>query len=184
MLLTAGTSEGIELALKRARRNPDGEVLVPRPTYPLYTAVLAKLGARAVFCRTDPARGWIPDLDHLATLVTPSTRALVVIDPNNPTGATYSTAVRRSLVNFSERHGLVMLADEVYGDLGYDGALRADRHARSRRRDHFVLEPLQRLHGTRLAHRLARGRAHAAVSNEVLAAVRKVGTGGCAARCR
>ena len=62
------------------------------PTYPLYTAVLAKLGARARFYRTDPDHGWAPDLDHLDSLVTPATRALVVIDPNNPTGATYSPA--------------------------------------------------------------------------------------------
>ena len=96
-------------------------MLVPVPTYPLYTAVLAKLGARARFYRTDPARGWAPDLDHLNSLVTPATRALVVIDPNNPTGASYSTAIRRGLLDLADRHGLVILADEVYGDLGYDG---------------------------------------------------------------
>jgi alanine-synthesizing transaminase len=120
--VTAGTSEAIELALSTLV-DPDGEVLVPLPTYPLYTAVLAKLGARAVCYRTDSARGWVPDLDHMASLVTPATRALVVIDPNNPTGATYPAAMRKSLVQFVERHGLVMLADEVYGDLGYDGAI-------------------------------------------------------------
>ena len=101
--------------------DPDGEVLVPMPTYPLYTAVLAKIGARARYYRTDPARGWMPDLDHLESLVTPSTCALVVIDPNNPTGALYSTATRRALLDIAERHGLAVLADEVYGDLGYDG---------------------------------------------------------------
>jgi alanine-synthesizing transaminase len=122
VLITAGTSEAIELALSTLV-DPDGEVLVPLPTYPLYTAVLAKIGARAVFYKTDPSRGWLPDLDHLATLVTPATRALVVIDPNNPTGATYSVASRRGLLNFADRHGLVVLADEVYGDLGYDGSV-------------------------------------------------------------
>ena len=75
------------------------DVLVPQPTYPLYTAVLAKLGARARFYHTDPDRGWAPDLDHVNSLVTPATRALVVIDPNNPTGASYSTAVRRGLLD-------------------------------------------------------------------------------------
>jgi alanine-synthesizing transaminase len=122
VLLTAGTSEAIDLALS-SLVDPDGEVLVPLPTYPLYTAVLAKIGARAVYYRTDPARGWGPDLEHLESRVTSATRALVVIDPNNPTGATYTDAVRRSLVGFVERHGLVMLADEVYGDLGYDGPI-------------------------------------------------------------
>jgi aspartate/methionine/tyrosine aminotransferase len=95
------------------------------PTYPLYTAVLEKLGARAACYRTDPKRGWMPDLDHLASLVTSATRALVVIDPNNPTGATYPISVRRALIEFAERHGLVILADEVYGDLGYDGPVPA-----------------------------------------------------------
>ena len=119
--LTAGTSEAIEIALNAIV--DDGDVLVPQPTYPLYTAVLSKIGARAVYYRADPAHGWIPDLDHLARVITPSTRALVVIDPNNPTGATYPASVRRALVDFSERHGLVMLADEVYGDLGFEGSV-------------------------------------------------------------
>jgi len=118
--ITAGTSEGIELALT-AMVDEGGEVLVPMPTYPLYTAVLAKIGARARYYRTDPARGWMPDLDELRGLVTPAARVLVVIDPNNPTGAIYSPATRRALLEIADRHGLAILADEVYGDLGYDG---------------------------------------------------------------
>jgi len=121
-LITAGTSEAIDLVLS-ALVDEGGEVLVPLPTYPLYTAVLAKIDARALYYRTDPARGWQPDLDHLRSLVTRDTRALVVIDPNNPTGATYPTATRRELLEFAERHNLVVLADEVYGDLGYDGPI-------------------------------------------------------------
>lgn len=119
VFITAGTSEGIELALT-ALLDTDGEVLVPMPTYPLYTAVIAKIGAQARYYRTDPAAAWTPDLDHLATLVTPRTKAIVVIDPNNPTGATYPPAVRKALLAFADRHGLVVLADEVYADLGYD----------------------------------------------------------------
>jgi aspartate/methionine/tyrosine aminotransferase len=122
VLITAGTSEGIDLALS-ALADVDGEVLVPMPTYPLYTAVLAKLGARARYYRTDPQRGWEPDLDHLESVVSPGARTLVVIDPNNPTGASYSPAMRRDLLGIAERHGLVILADEVYGDLGYDGPI-------------------------------------------------------------
>ena len=118
--LTAGTSEGIELALG-ALVDEGTDVLVPLPAYPLYTAVLAKLSARALFYRTDPGRGWMPDLDHLRSLVTPATRAIVIIDPNNPTGASYSTATRRALLDLADRHGLAIVADEVYGDLGYDG---------------------------------------------------------------
>jgi alanine-synthesizing transaminase len=103
VVVTAGTSEGIELALSALVDHGD-EVLVPLPTYPLYTAVIAKLGARAVYYRTHARGGWIPDFD-----------------PNNPTGASYPTPVRRQLLDFAERHSLPMLADEVYGDLGYDG---------------------------------------------------------------
>jgi alanine-synthesizing transaminase len=120
VLITAGTSEGIELAMSALVEETD-EVLVPMPTYPLYTAVLAKLGARAKYYRLDPSRGWAPDLDHLGTLVSPATRVLVVIDPNNPTGALYPNPTRRALLDFAEHHGLVILADEVYGDLGFSG---------------------------------------------------------------
>ena len=120
VFITAGTSEGIELTLG-AVVETGGEVLVPMPTYPLYTAVLAKLDAKAKYYRLDASRGWMPDLDHLKSLVTPATRALVIIDPNNPTGAVYSTETRRALLNFADQHGLLILADEVYGDLGFDG---------------------------------------------------------------
>ena len=118
--ITAGTSEGIELALS-AIVDEGGEVLVPMPTYPLYTAVLAKLDANAKYYRLDPSNGWMPDLDHLKSLVTPATRALVIIDPNNPTGAVYPADTRRALLQFADDHGLAILADEVYGDLGFDG---------------------------------------------------------------
>jgi alanine-synthesizing transaminase len=118
--LTAGTSEGIEIALT-ALADEDSEVLVPIPTYPLYTAVLSKLGAKPQYYRTDPNRGWAPDIDHLRGLITPATRALVVIDPNNPTGASYSVAARRALLDLADQHGFPIVADEVYGDLAYDG---------------------------------------------------------------
>jgi len=120
VLITTGTSEAIELALSALVDEGD-EVLVPSPTYPLYTAVLAKLAATPVYYRTDPARDWMPDIEHLRSLVTPRTRALVVIDPNNPTGAVYPASVRRALIQVAEEHGLTILADEVYGDLAFDG---------------------------------------------------------------
>jgi alanine-synthesizing transaminase len=124
VIITSGTSEGIELALTALAESGD-EVLIPVPTYPLYTAVLAKIGARPVFYRTDPARGWMPDVDHIRSLVSPATRALVVIDPNNPTGATYTTEVRRALVDIADRHNFPLLADEVYADLAFDGPVEA-----------------------------------------------------------
>ena len=122
VLITSGTSEGIELALTAIVDEGD-EVLVPSPTYPLYTAVLAKIGAHPVYYRTDHTNDWLPDLDHLRRAITPKTRALVVIDPNNPTGALYTDATRRALIEIADAHGLVILADEVYGDLSYDGAV-------------------------------------------------------------
>lgn len=120
VLITSGTSEGIELALT-AVVDEGEEVLVPSPTYPLYTAVLAKIGAEPVYYRTDHTNGWLPDLDHIRASITPKTRALVVIDPNNPTGAIYPDDMRRALISIAEAHSLVILADEVYGDLAYDG---------------------------------------------------------------
>src|SRR6187549_2947785 len=116
VVLTSGTSEGIELALV-ALADAGDEVLVPTPTYPLYTAVLAKLGARAVYYRTDPSHWWLPDLDDIKRLMGPATRALVLIDPNNPTGAVYPEATRRALIDLANRSGVPILADEVYGDL-------------------------------------------------------------------
>ena len=120
VVVTSGTSEGIELALG-AMVDAGDEVLVPTPTYPLYTAVLAKIGARAVYYRTDPGRGWQPDVDHIARLVTTRTRALVVIDPNNPTGSVYSDAIRRQLIAVAEKAGIPILADEVYSDVAFGG---------------------------------------------------------------
>jgi alanine-synthesizing transaminase len=119
-IITSGTSEGIELAIG-ALVDAGDEVLVPTPTYPLYTAVLAKIGARAVFYRTDPNNNWQPDLDDVKRLISPATRALVVIDPNNPTGAVYPEATRRALIDLADRANIVLLADEVYGDLAFDG---------------------------------------------------------------
>ena len=124
VVITSGTSEGIELALTALAESGD-EVLVPTPTYPLYTAVLAKIGARPAFYRTDPASGWQPDLEHLRSLVTPRTKALVVIDPNNPTGATYPADTRRALLEIADTHNIPLLADEVYADLAFDGPVPA-----------------------------------------------------------
>ena len=119
VVLTSGTSEGIELALS-VLVNTGDEVLVPVPTYPFYTAALTKLGARGVTYRTDPRNGWMPDLDHIKSLIGKATKAIVIIDPNNPTGAVYSTETRRALVELADTHGIVILADEVYADLAYD----------------------------------------------------------------
>jgi alanine-synthesizing transaminase len=124
VVITAGTSEGIELALT-ALAGPGDEVLVPVPTYPLYTAVLAKIGARPVFYSTTPDNAWVPDPGEIRRLIGPATRALVVIDPNNPTGSTYPDAVRRELLQIADDYNVPLLADEVYADLVFDGPVDA-----------------------------------------------------------
>ena len=120
VVLTSGTSEGIELALGALADEGD-EVLVPAPTYPLYTAVLAKIRARAMYYRTDPDNDWLPDMADVRRLISDRTRAIVVIDPNNPSGAVYPQRVREQLIDIAERSGVPILADEVYSDLGFNG---------------------------------------------------------------
>ena len=124
VVVTAGTSEGIELALT-ALAGPGDEVLVPVPTYPLYTAVLAKIGATPVFYDTRPEQQWLPDVRQIRQLIGPATRALVVIDPNNPTGAVYPRDIRQQLVALADEHNIPLLADEVYADLAFDGPVDA-----------------------------------------------------------
>jgi alanine-synthesizing transaminase len=120
VVLTAGTSEGIELALA-ALVDAGDDVLVPTPTYPLYTAVLAKIGARPAYYRTDPSNDWLPDVDDMKRQISSATRAIVLIDPNNPTGAVYPESIRRAVIDLADRTGVPILADEVYGDLAFDG---------------------------------------------------------------
>lgn len=120
VVLTAGSSEGIDFALT-ALADPGDEVLLPRPTYPLYTAISHKIGARDVYYGTDPANGWLPDPSEIRRLITPRTKALVVNDPNNPTGASYPPTLRRELLNIADQHGVTMIADEIYQDVPYDG---------------------------------------------------------------
>ena len=122
VFIAAGTSEGIELTLTALVDEGD-EVLVPLPVYPLYTAVISKLGAREKYYRTDSARGWLPDLDHLRSLIGPRTRVIVVNDPNNPTGAVYPDTIRRELLEIADRANCVLVADEVYTDVAYDGPI-------------------------------------------------------------
>lgn len=120
VVITTGSSEGIDFALT-ALADPGDEVLLPRPTYPLYTAVSHKIGAREVYYNTDPANGWLPDPNEIRKLITPRSKALVVNDPNNPTGASYPHSLRKELLNILDRHGVAMIADEIYQDASYDG---------------------------------------------------------------
>ena len=106
-----------------ALADPGDEVLVPLPTYPLYTAILHKIGAREVYYRTDPKNGWQPDPKEIRSLITPRTKALVVNDPNNPTGASYAQSIRRELLKIADEHNVPMIADEIYQDVAFDGPI-------------------------------------------------------------
>ena len=116
-----GVSELVMLALQGLLENDD-EVLVPAPDFPLWTAAVNLCGARPVHYLCDEAADWAPDLEDLAARVTPRTRALVVINPNNPTGAVYERGVLERMAAFARRYGLVVFADEIYDKIIYDDA--------------------------------------------------------------
>jgi alanine-synthesizing transaminase len=116
-----GVSELIDLVL-RALLNPGDEVLVPSPDYPLWTAAVTLNGGRPVHYPCRPENHFLPDAQEVARLVTSKTRALVIINPNNPTGAVYPLTVLQDLVRIAERAGLVLYSDEIYDQMLYDGA--------------------------------------------------------------
>src|SRR5688572_12830263 len=116
-----GVSELIDLSL-RALLNDGDEVLVPSPDYPLWTAAVTLNRGRVVHYPCRPGNAFVPDPDEIARLVTKRTRALVVINPNNPSGAVYPRAVLERLAKLAERHGLVVLSDEIYDQMVYDDA--------------------------------------------------------------
>lgn len=116
-----GVSELIMLAM-RALLNPGDEVLVPSPDYPLWTASVVIHGAKAVHYPCRPENGFVPDPAEVEKLVTDRTRALVVINPNNPTGAVYPREVLEALAGIAERRHLVFCADEIYDEMLYGDA--------------------------------------------------------------
>ncbi len=116
VLMTAGASEAADLILS-ALVNEGDEVLLPAPGYPLYMAILNKLGAVARDYRLDPERGWQPSPDEVGALINARTRALVLINPNNPTGSITPDATTRQLLELAARHNLLVIADEVYREL-------------------------------------------------------------------
>ena len=116
-----GVSELIDMSL-RALLNPGDEVLLPSPDYPLWSAATILNQGRPVYYRCAPENGFLPDPDEIEKLVTPRTRALVVINPNNPTGANYPPALLQRLVDIAARHGLLLMADEIYDGITYEDA--------------------------------------------------------------
>ncbi|MBP6120313.1 MAG: pyridoxal phosphate-dependent aminotransferase [Giesbergeria sp.] len=115
-----GASELIVMATQ-ALLNDGDELLLPAPDYPLWTAATSLAGGVPVHYVCDEANGWMPSLEDMRAKITPRTRGIVVINPNNPTGALYSDALLRGIVELAREHGLVLLVDEVYDKVLYDG---------------------------------------------------------------
>ena len=116
-----GVSELIDLTL-RALLNSGDEVLIPSPDYPLWTAATVLNGGKAVYYPCPESEQFQPDVEAIERLITPRTRAIVVINPNNPTGAVYDRGRIEALARLAERHNLVMMSDEIYDQMVYDDA--------------------------------------------------------------
>ncbi len=114
-----GASELIAMSMN-ALLDAGDEVLIPTPDYPLYTAVVSLSGGTPVHYRCDEGSGWLPDLDDIRRKVTPNTKAIVVINPNNPTGALYPDDLLRDIVEIARKHQLVVFSDEIYDKTLYD----------------------------------------------------------------
>ncbi len=115
-----GASELIVMATNGLLDDGD-ELLLPAPDYPLWTAAASLSGGTPVHYRCDEAKGWMPDIADIRAKITPRTKGIVVINPNNPTGALYSDALLLEIVAIAREHGLVLFADEVYDKVLYDG---------------------------------------------------------------
>jgi alanine-synthesizing transaminase len=122
VMLGNGVSELIVMCLQALLDTGD-EVLVPSPDYPLWTGAVSLCGGRAVHYRCEESNGWQPDLEHLAASIGPNTRAMVIINPNNPTGAVYSREILEGMLDLARRHGLLVFTDEIYDQIVYDGAV-------------------------------------------------------------
>ena len=116
-----GASELITMATNALLDNGD-ELLLPMPDYPLWTAATSLSGGKPVHYLCDESNGWMPDLDDIRSKITPRTKGIVVINPNNPTGVIYTTELLQGVIQIARAHGLVILADEVYDKVLYDGA--------------------------------------------------------------
>ena len=115
-----GASELIVMAMQALLNNGD-EVLVPAPDYPLWTAAVSLAGGHPQHYVCDEQAGWLPDLDDIRRKIKPSTRAIVIINPNNPTGALYPESFLQEIVEIARQHQLIVFADEIYDKMLYDG---------------------------------------------------------------
>jgi len=122
VLLGNGVSELVSMAVQ-ALVNDGDEILVPAPDYPLWTAVVTLAGGRAVHYLCDESAGWLPDLEDLQSKISDRTRAMVVINPNNPTGAVYPRPTLEAMLDLARRHQLLVFSDEIYDKILYDDAV-------------------------------------------------------------
>lgn len=121
IFLGNGVSELIVMTMQ-ALLNDGDEMLIPSPDYPLWTAAVNLAGGKAVHYRCDEQSDWFPDVDDMASKITDKTRGIVVINPNNPTGAVYSQEVLEQIIELARQHNLTIFADEIYSKILYDGA--------------------------------------------------------------
>src|SRR5713226_6325327 len=119
VLITSGASEAADILLT-ALLNENDEVLLPAPGYPIYPAILSKLGAAACYYRLDDTNEWQPSIAEIASLINSRTRALVLINPDNPTGSIVSDETTKQLLELAQRHDILVIADEVYRDLCFE----------------------------------------------------------------
>ncbi|XLM21425.1 pyridoxal phosphate-dependent aminotransferase, partial [Chromobacterium piscinae] len=119
IIIGNGVSELIVMAMQALLDNGD-EVLVPAPDYPLWTAAVSLAGGKAVHYVCDEEQGWFPSIDDIRAKITPSSRAIVIINPNNPTGAVYPPALLQQIVDLARQHQLIIYADEIYDKVLYD----------------------------------------------------------------
>ena len=121
IIMGNGVSELIVMAMQGLLNNSD-EILIPAPDYPLWTAAVSMSGGKPIHYRCDEADNWQPDLEDVERKITSKTKGIVIINPNNPTGAVYSEQTLKALVGLSEKHNLVVFADEIYDRIIYDEA--------------------------------------------------------------
>ena len=146
VLLTSGASEGADLLLT-ALLNPGDEVLLPAPGYPIYAAIINKLDARARYYNLDQKSDWQPSLDEIRSLINERTRALILINPSNPTGAITPDETTKQLLELAAEHDILVISDEVYRDLCFEEApTSASVLAAGSRTNVAVLESLSKTH--------------------------------------
>ena len=114
-----GVSELILMSMQ-ALLNPNDEILVPTPDYPLWTASVNLSGAKAIHYLCDEENEWYPDIDDIKRKITPNTKGIIIINPNNPTGALYPKEILEQIINIAKENNLIIFADEIYDRLVFD----------------------------------------------------------------